>query len=272
MSSTSESVARCAACGKLLTAGAAFCRGCGTPVSPLRPAPSPPPTQAPPPLPRAQPQQGLRGWVKPALIAALVGLLVGGGAVAAIVVLGGDSGQSSVPTSDGASTVPAGEAGSLSSGEASSGSEASATASGYPSEDRAQMASEIQTMLLAFHEDLAAGRFRDAWSLQSARKRDQYLEEQGYGRWKRNQATLSPYLSPGGLTVRVDGLEGEGVARVLVTGMGWSKPGASCGEWSGLTWVKYERGAWFYDPGYSTTFKRERTWKPRYDELLGAGC
>ena len=64
----------------------------------------------------------------------------------------------------------------------------------------------------------------------------------------------------------------EGVAQVDITGMSWSKPGASCTEWSGITWVKYEDGAWKYDPGYSTTPQREREWKPRYAELLGGQC
>jgi len=39
-----------------------------------------------------------------------------------------------------------------------------------------------------------------------------------------------------------------------------------------LTWVKYEGGQWTYDPGYSTTPARRRTWQPRTGELLGGAC
>jgi hypothetical protein len=65
---------------------------------------------------------------------------------------------------------------------------------------------------------------------------------------------------------------GSGVAQVDVTGMTWDKPGASCTEWSGITWVKYEAGSWKYDPGYSTTPQREREWKSRFSQLLGGQC
>jgi hypothetical protein len=54
--------------------------------------------------------------------------------------------------------------------------------------------------------------------------------------------------------------------------MKWNKPGAPCSEWSGITWVKYEEGAWRYDPGYSTSPEREAEWKSRYAELLGGKC
>jgi len=134
------------------------------------------------------------------------------------------------------------------------------------------MEEEITTLLLAYHEDVVERDFRAAWSLLSARKRQQDLAEYGYPKWMRAQASLSDYLSPGGLQAQIDSLEGEGVARVLVTGMGWSAPSSSCSEWSGLTWARYESGEWTYDPGYSTTAPRRQEWKPRASELLGGGC
>jgi hypothetical protein len=134
------------------------------------------------------------------------------------------------------------------------------------------MASAIQSVLLAYHEDILAGRLQDAWSLLSARKRQQALSESGYAAWAKSQSSLAPYLTPAGLTVRIDALESDGVARLLLSGMDWSAPGSPCSEWSGLTWAKYEGSEWTYDPGYSTTPERERAWQPRYDELLGVGC
>jgi hypothetical protein len=134
------------------------------------------------------------------------------------------------------------------------------------------MAGEIRSLLSGFHEDVVERRFQDAWSLLSARKRRQYLRDEGYAGWVDNQLTLTPYLDPTGLAVHIDDLEADGVARVRLTGMGWSEPGSPCGEWNGLTWVKYERGSWAYDPGYSATAERRRRWKPREPELLGVGC
>jgi hypothetical protein len=134
------------------------------------------------------------------------------------------------------------------------------------------MVEEIQSLLIDYHEDVVDGSFQSAWALLSPRKRQQYLEEGGYQKWMAAQASLSPYLSPAGLTVRLDALEGEGVARAMVTRMGWSKPGSSCDEWSGLTWVRYDGEEWTYDPGYSTTPARRQTWQSRFHQLLGADC
>ncbi|HET8863288.1 MAG TPA: hypothetical protein VFM94_08570 [Solirubrobacterales bacterium] len=143
---------------------------------------------------------------------------------------------------------------------------------GFPVESRSQMTRGIHQVLLAYHREVVNGEFQRAWQLLSKRKQAQALREDGYAKWREAQATLTPYLEPEGMGVRIVSLEGDGVARVDVHGMGWYAPGASCSEWSGLTWVKYERDAWYYDPGYSTTPAREREWKPRFDQLLGTTC
>ncbi len=136
-----------------------------------------------------------------------------------------------------------------------------------------QMQSEIQRLLRGWHEDVVHGNYRGAWELLSRRKQAQDSSAYGYAAWAKNQATLRPYLNPAGLRVTVELTEpGSGVAQVDVTGMRWDKPGASCTEWSGITWVKYEEGAWKYDPGYSTTPQREREWKSRFSQLLGGQC
>lgn len=150
--------------------------------------------------------------------------------------------------------------------------EPSVDARGYPPQSRAQMSNQILRLLYGYHEAVVDGEFQRAWQLLTARKRQQALEEEGYAKWREAQASLSPYLEPQGMQVRLVALEGDGVARVDVSGMGWYAPGASCSEWSGLTWARYEGGAWRYDPGYSTTPRREREWKHRYAELLGTAC
>jgi Double-GTPase 2 len=143
---------------------------------------------------------------------------------------------------------------------------------GFPPGGQAVIEQEIQTVLREYHQAVVNGQFDRAWRMLSRRKQDQALEEDGYSQWKEAQASLSPYLEPSGVKAVFLGQEEHGVARVDVSGMDWYAPGSSCSEWSGLTWAKFERGAWYYDPGYSTTGARERDWKPRYSELLGATC
>ncbi|MGE5281991.1 MAG: hypothetical protein ACM3N0_06675 [Chloroflexota bacterium] len=146
------------------------------------------------------------------------------------------------------------------------------SSAGFPEVSRSRMNEEITSLLQGYHEDVVEEDFQGAWAMLSPRKRRQYLREYGYQKWASAQASLSPYLDPYGLEANVVSLEGEGVARVDVTGMGWSKAGAPCSEWSGLTWAKYEGDEWAYDPGYSTTSARRATWRPRSARLLGGDC
>jgi hypothetical protein len=204
-------------------------------------------------------------------------LLIGAGAAIAIVVSKSSSSSNTttaaeevgVPSSEaGYEEEPGGEIAEEEPVEA----EREATSSGFPDVSRPQMDEEATSLLLSYHEDVVEEDFQSAWALLSSRKRKQYLGEYGYRKWSVDQATLTPYLRPYGLEANVVSLEGNGVARVDVTGMGWNKPGAPCSEWSGLTWVKYERGEWTYDPGYSTTAARRATWQPRSTRLLGGDC
>lgn len=142
-----------------------------------------------------------------------------------------------------------------------------------PVDDRSTMEVDIQQAVLDHHQAIVDGEYYEAWRLLSQRKRDQYEQEGGYAKWKRNQQTLTPYLDPSGISVSLERTNSStGEALVYVSGMGWSKPSAKCSEWSGYTWAKYEEGAWRYDPGYSTTSARERRWKSRFSELMGGSC
>jgi len=257
----------CAACKAPIVSGTAFCRSCGAPLgdapaaAPSAEQPTvarPVPPASPPPAPPRPPGKPRR---TPLLIAVAI-LLLGAGAAAAIVLTGGEdaSPTAAVTTSSPPSDPTPSE-------EEEGGEEEE-----FPSVGRAEMEEEIGSLLIAYHEDVVERDFRAAWALLSTRKRQQNLAEYGYREWKEAQESLSDYLSPSLLQARVDALEDEGVARVSVTGMGWSAPSSACAEWSGLTWVRYEGGEWTYDPGYSTTSARRQTWKPRAGELLGADC
>ncbi|MEX2107429.1 MAG: hypothetical protein WD827_00920 [Solirubrobacterales bacterium] len=301
--STEGASRSCAKCGAQLAPAAAFCRSCGTPytppepeapakpepptqvlpptdpkppVHPLPPVRPEPPTQplqrppSPPPPPAPpSPQQKTKRWGRVALIAVAALMLFGAGAGGAVLLLGGDDSGEETEEQTVVSSVPVdGDTASQGSGEATSGEGGSE----LDAQSEVEMASEIQTVLLAFHELVVAGDYRDAWALLTDRKRQQYLREGGYPKWANAQSTLTEYLGPSGLTVRVDGIEADGSARVLLSGMSWSEPGATCTEWNGLTWANYEHGVWRYDPGYSTKPERRRVWEPQKIELLGERC
>jgi hypothetical protein len=160
-----------------------------------------------------------------------------------------------------------------SSGSSSGSSGSSGSNSRLPAVPRSQMRADIEQLLLDEHTDIVNGDYRAAWNLLSARKQAQYLREHGYGGWQNAQASLTPYLHPDGIHVTIDNLNpSDGVARVMVTGMSWSRPGASCSAWSGITWVKYEGGQWRYDPGFSTTPGRRAGWQSKFSQLLGGSC
>lgn len=142
-----------------------------------------------------------------------------------------------------------------------------------PDVSRSEMTPAIEDVIRSHHQSIVDGEFRDAWDLLSQRKQAKYEREDGYAGWVRNQETLQPYLDPTGTSVRILSTDPRtGVATIKVSGMGWSKSGARCSSWSGITWVKYEDETWTYDPGYSTTPVREQRWKPRFNELLGGAC
>jgi len=286
----------CAACGASLAPSSAFCRACGTPVGadaaqtqklpaapppPLPPiSPPPPPSPAPPPVapPPPPPVAGGGRSKAPFAIGALV-LVAGAAAAVAIVLTNGSSASDSTTTVERLATPaaearpeeePAGET--VEAEEEPVEAEAEVSSSGFPEVSRPAMDEEISSLLRNYHEDIVDDEFQGAWALLSSRKRQQYLREYGYRKWTVDQGTLTPYLRPAGVQASVVSLEGDGVARVEVTGMGWDKPGAPCSEWSGLTWVKFEHGEWTYDPGYSTTSVRRATWQPRSTRLLGGEC
>lgn len=241
------------------------------PTSPRTPLAAPPP---PPPPASQPPPPGKGGRGRGLLIAAVLvfaAVLAAGGAFA-VTQLRGDDDPAELSRDDwfsagGADGDPVEDEGFME-------DEASGDEAALPDLSEDEMAVEISDLLLGHHAAIAEGDFQRAWETLSSRKRRQYQnEEKGYSTWRENQTTLTSYLDPYGVQAEILGVdEDDGVVTVRVTGMGWSAPGSGCTEWSGITWVKFEHGDWRYDPGYSTTPTRERSWKSRYDELLGGSC
>ncbi|MEA2412309.1 MAG: hypothetical protein QOC77_2870 [Thermoleophilaceae bacterium] len=150
---------------------------------------------------------------------------------------------------------------------------ASTPSSVLPAETRSQMKSDIESLLLQWHNDIVGGDYRSAWNLLTPRKRAQKLREDGYPKWARSQATLGNNLDPSGLSVsilKVD--DATGVVTVNVHGMRLITPIGNCTYWSGVTWVRYENGQWLYEPGFSMTRARRAYWQPRKTQTLGGSC
>jgi hypothetical protein len=252
-------------CAVVACAGAPAQHAASHQVPPDAPRPASPPPVIPMPTPAPAPiaTPAARAWRPRAVAAAVAIALAVGGSAVALVSRGDDDGgatdtvfvdQTTGDSSDPASPEPASDGAVV------------------PVSDEATRQA-IQDVLYEHHMDVVNGDYRAAWDLLSARKQAQKLREDGFRKWAAAQATLTPYLDPSDMYVTIEALDADtGVARVYVSGMTWSKPGARCSEWSGITWIKYEDGAWRYDPGYSTTPERERRWKPRLPELLGASC
>jgi hypothetical protein len=224
-------------------------------------AQSPAPSWVPPP----QRSRGVNGW----LIAAVVVLaLAAGGGITAFLV----QRQAAPPPAAQGATVTNVTTVTTQSAPPVTPTIASSVEP-WGGESRAQMTSEIQSLLYNQHVAIVNRDFAAAWAMLSRRKQAQNRVKYGYATWEKNQATLSPYLDPSGLQVEILKLDWpRREVTVDVTGMGWSAPGAHCSEWSGVTWVVWQSGQWKYEPGYSTTPEREALWKPRYSELLGTQC
>jgi hypothetical protein len=266
----------CPTCGHALVPNARFCRGCGAALttaaaaarpsreqpSPVasprllgtdperwrptqaeieRPAPPPPAARAPPAIaPRPTPPRPSATRVRARQLTAVVVL-------AALVVAGG-----------------------MLVGGALSGGGGSA----LPSVSRAEMTRQIRAMLVDYHQALVDRRLDDAFTLISDRKQQEAREEQGgLAEWRKVRAAFGRHIDPSGLRVRIEDADAKtGDVQVAISGMPYDSPSSDCKTWSGLTWVRYEHGAFRYDPGYGTTPERRSEWEPRRTELLGWGC
>ncbi|HEV7493336.1 RING finger protein [Baekduia sp.] len=267
--------------------------GCAGAASPGATAPAAVPPPPPPPVqqqpaayasPPPPPDSG-RGRSSTALILAVLvlALAVAGGATALVVSSGNSTGAATSPATvtQVVAQAPVGTdspAGTTTGEEeppdGTTVDEPPSSNGALPEEDEAQMASDIQSVLLAHHEAIVRQDFRAAWVLTSERYRAKKLREPGgYGAWETAQASLSRYLDPSGLQVSVTSTDSRsGVATIRVSGMGWGAPRSSCSSWEGITWAKYENDHWRYEPGYSISDQRRAQWQPRREQLLGWGC
>jgi hypothetical protein len=210
--------------------------------------------------------QGHRWWqgALPVVAAIVIALALCAAAVM-LAVGGGDGTEPGAPLAAVPSVTPVPSA-----TPAAAGGEAGASLAEM---SRATIRAKGAGVLRRFHQHLVDGDLNAAWKMLTQRKRAQYLREDGYDGWAANQRTLGSYLDPSGARVAIEDIEERsGVVTVRVSGMSWSMPGSPCPEWGGITWVRYRRGEWRYEPGYSTTLGRRTEWEPRRTETLGWNC
>jgi hypothetical protein len=118
-------------------------------------------------------------------------------------------------------------------------------------------------VLTAHHDGISDGSYDEAWQEFSPRYRSRKLndvntEGESYSDgsmttapslWQHDMDTEFPSsIDTSQLHARVVRLTGDNDALVKVTGMTYEKGGATC-PYDGLTWVHYQRGEWWYDPG-----------------------
>ncbi|MEV4422459.1 hypothetical protein AB0L40_21155 [Patulibacter sp. NPDC049589] len=276
----------------LVTSGAAA--GASTGSVPIAPAPgSPPPAWAPPSGPPAPAPRRGNGLIVAAVL--VLALVVAGSAAAFVLTrdAGDDAALAAQTTSTvGDTTSTAGDtsaeaptATDTTSDTTTDDATPTATSGGaVPDDDESTMADDIATTISEYYGALNNGDTNTAWDLLSGRRHR--LETSGrvlYGRqrtrasWAAAEGRTGLAVSPGTVTATMVELDrANGVATVRIKGLDFSGPNAGhCnGRYTGITWAKYENGAWKYEPGANTTAKREARWPNASTDprLLGNKC
>lgn len=260
---------------------------------------SPAGTNPPRPEPESSPKTRKSTDDKPLMIAGVVVLIA---AVVGIVLIAQSfSGSNNAPTTQASGTdetsgssSTASDAGGTSSGGGSSGSVNKPDKNGkFPNELNSTIVADITQLIRSFHTNLKDGNLETAWSQLSERKRSQiendvywdgptaqsnYGEPQfpdGYSSWVPDQVDLGASIDPSGAKVKLiqPSYPDDGVMSIRVSNMPYFGT-KDCDTWKGVTWVRYERGRWTYEPGYKVTRARDNYWgqSSRSGQALGNNC
>lgn len=143
---------------------------------------------------------------------------------------------------------------------------------------------EIQDLIATWHQAADAGDNDTMWRLLSNRKRNQIVRNRygapdssgsreanypdGRESWETAQETFIGNLDTSDIkvSVRNPSYPQENVVSIEVRNMFKG----SC-PWEGITWVKRERGRWFYEPGYLVSPPRADDWRYLSDTKEGLG-
>lgn len=143
---------------------------------------------------------------------------------------------------------------------------------------------EIEDLIANWHQAADDGDNDTMWRLLSNRKRNQILDNEwgapdssgsleanypdGRASWETAQESFQGNLDPSDVkvSVRNPSYPQEDVVTIEVRNMFKG----SC-PWEGITWVKRERGKWFYEPGYLVSPTRADDWRYINDTKEGLG-
>ncbi len=252
----------CPSCGEPTTADDRFCRSCGASCAPASKGAS------------AQPAQQQRSdsvtFGRSGIIVLLAGCAVLAGIAAGVFVLTGDSGGAKTTSTSATDTVTA-DPPTTPTDPPDNGA--------LPNQSGAEMTRSIREVIRKHHQYIVDGNYQAAFATMSRRKQRRPSYEtpscQDAGCWG---TTMSPLTS--GLTqpvrpsVRIVRLfKNDGVAEIKVR---ISMPSCPTGAWEGITWARYERNHWTYDPGWKTNESQRSEYDRPGDtldsRLFGVSC
>lgn len=142
-----------------------------------------------------------------------------------------------------------------------------------------QIKQGAQEIIRRWHVLASQGDTAGIWANLSPRKRRQKATdpEASVSEFLSQQADFGQQLStPGSARVRVVDVDRQtGGVEIYVSNLGYTGAcvlGTQGDKWVGITWVKYQNGRWYYEPGYSTTQERRDTWESDATGTLGGSC
>ena len=136
-----------------------------------------------------------------------------------------------------------------------------------------------QRIIRQWHVLASQGDVAGVWANLSPRKRRQKSTDptESVSEWQQAQVEFGAQLAtPEFARVQVRDVDPDtGGVEIFVSNLGYTgscESGRVGDKWVGITWVLYQGGSWYYEPGYSTTQQRRDRWEDNPDQLLGASC
>lgn len=144
-------------------------------------------------------------------------------------------------------------------------------------DDDATIQAAAQSKIADFHQAVASDDTSTAWHDLAPYNRANKISEAGYGdgtqdsppqQWVTDMSTFNGNLDASNVQVSLVSVDRQsGIALVDVEGM-TSSGGGLCNPYAGKTWMAYEDGQWWYDPGVKHHPERSSEF-PNQQGLLG---
>lgn len=141
-----------------------------------------------------------------------------------------------------------------------------------PAQSRAEMTKNVQDLITRFYQAQIDADYTGQRDLTTKRYQRRVIGSE-FQTWKSNQQTGTRWFR-NAQDIRVtiiDTNPADGSVTVDAQGMRYVQPGSPCRTWRGITWARYERGRWRYDPATTALPSRKAEWTGRKRELMGRG-